>query len=116
MSEQIHEAIAAAQRWLAVVDEQKFAESWDKAARAAKSQMPQKDWIASFSSIRAPLGLLTDRALLRHQQLESPEAPGESSRIAVQFSARSGEAQVLETLTLILEDTWRVAGYFVRPV
>jgi hypothetical protein len=54
-------AIAAAEQWLGLVDEGKYAESWTEAAGYFKNAVAQEQWGQSLKAIRNPLGKLISR-------------------------------------------------------
>jgi len=74
-------AIAAAEDWLKLVDDGKFAESWKEAAKYFKGVVKQDQWEQSIQSVRVPLGVVISRRLdAKNFATSLPGAPdGESS-------------------------------------
>jgi hypothetical protein len=48
-------ALTSAQRWLSLVDEGKYSESWDEASQYFKTAIPEKQWLNSLEAFRKPL-------------------------------------------------------------
>ena len=55
------QAVAAAESWLALVDDGKYTESWDAAADYLKSVVTKDDFVKSLNAARKPLGKLKSR-------------------------------------------------------
>jgi hypothetical protein len=49
-------AQAAAQKWLSLVDQGKYAESWESAAAYFKNAVSEKQWLQSMKGARQPRG------------------------------------------------------------
>src|SRR5436305_14015274 len=59
------EASAAGQKWLALLDDQKYEESWQQAASMFRDQVKQEQWIVSLKRFREPLGPVLTRTAAR---------------------------------------------------
>jgi hypothetical protein len=110
-------AAAAASAWLSLVDEGKYAESWDAAAELFQNAVPRGQWTQQLEGARSPLGKVTKRVLKSRAFKPSlPGAPdGEYVVIQYETSFASKKAAV-ETVTPMLErdGTWRVSGYYIK--
>jgi uncharacterized protein DUF4019 len=110
-------ATQAARTWLALVDEQKYADSWGAAATVFKSAVTEATWSRAVTGVRDPLGKLVSR------QLESavfkttlPGAP-DGEYVVIRFDTTfQNKAGAIETVTPKREadGTWRVSGYFIK--
>ena len=117
-AEQAEEAaVAAAEKWLHLVDQGQYAESWDRTAAFFQQAVPKAQWQTMMESVRVPLGELVSRELKGSDYKTSlPGAPA-GQYVVVQFAARFGNGKsAIETVTPRLEEdgTWRVSGYFIK--
>lgn len=107
----------AARSWLALVDQAKYAESWDQAAPFFKKAVTQDQWKKMIVPVREPLGKVVSRTLKSSNYTESlPGAP--SGRYVVIQLATEFEhmKSAVETVTPMADadGTWRVSGYLIR--
>lgn len=107
----------AAESWLALVDSGKYAESWDAAAGAFKSNVTKEQWVEAAQRVRGAVGDLKSRKLMTARYTKAlPNAP-EGEYVVLKFDASFAElSSGVETVipTLDKDDRWRVSGYFVR--
>jgi hypothetical protein len=110
-------AVSVAERWLGMIDEGKYAESWKEAAELFRNALTQEQWVNSLQAGRKPLGKLVSRKVLTKAYKTSlPGAPdGEYVVIQFQTSFENKKASI-ETVTPMIEKDgkWRVSGYYVR--
>jgi hypothetical protein len=110
-------AQAVAEKWLALVDEQKYADSWSQLAPSFKKEVSQRKWKSSMGEIRKPLGKLVSRKLKSAEfTKELPGAP-EGEYVVLKFeSVFENKTNVVETVTPMRDSdlVWRVAGYMVK--
>ena len=110
-------AQVAAESWLKLVDEGKYDESWDRAAKLFKGAVTKPKWREALSGTRAPLGkLVTRRVSSRRYAEKLPGAP-DGKYVVIQFNTVfEHKASAVETITPMLhpDGVWRVSGYFIR--
>jgi hypothetical protein len=106
----------AAQEWLALIDANKYEASWSEAASIFTSQVTAEQWAAQVQQAHSQLDSLQSRSLIAARYTESlPNLP-KGDYVVTQYRATYGSQKTVETITLTKEqDTWRVAGYFIRP-
>jgi len=110
-------AIAAAQTWVALVDGEKYARSWEDAAAVAKAMVGQSAWETSIRAVRAPLGKLVSRKLKSAQATTALPGAPDGSYVVIQFdTVFEHKAVAVETITPMLEKDgqWRVSGYYIK--
>jgi hypothetical protein len=111
------QAVAAAEAWLALVDQGKYAESWDAAAEYLKNAVGKEALMKSLSAARKPLGELKSREVKsRNYRTSLPGAP-DGQYVVIQFkTSLENKKSAVETVTPMLEKDgkWRVSGYYVR--
>lgn len=110
-------AINAAKNWLALVDAEKYPESWGQASQLFKGAVAEKQWAKAVASARKPLGKNISRKLkLKRFHASLPGAPDEKYFV-IQFKASfENKKSAVETITAMLDKDgkWRVSGYFIK--
>jgi Protein of unknown function (DUF4019) len=110
-------AIAAAEKFLALVDAGKYAESWAETSSLFKSQVSQQEWVAKISGLRPFFGAVTQRAVKSSQYLTSPPGAPDGEYVLILFQTTFVKKQhAIETVTPALDQDgkWRVSGYFIK--
>ena len=110
-------AIESAQAWLELVDNGKYAESWEEAAEYFKSAITEGKWQGAIQAVREPLGKTISREVKSQRYATSlPGAPdGEYVVIQYKTSFKNKKAAI-ETVTPMLDKDgkWRVSGYYIK--
>ncbi len=111
------DALAAAQSWLALVDNGDYGEAWEQAAALMKDAVGKDALAEGLRTARIPFGALKTRTPSSMTYATSlPGAPdGEFVVIETEASFEHKE-HAGETVTPMMEadGTWRVSGYFLR--
>jgi Protein of unknown function (DUF4019) len=110
-------AVAAAEKWLGLVDQGKYAQSWKEAATYFRDRVTEKKWEQMSHSVREPLGELVSRKL-ENQKYETslPSAP-DGQYVVMQFDTSfANKKAAVETVTTVMDKDgkWRVVGYYIR--
>ena len=110
-------AVAAAERWLALVDAGHYGQAWDEAASYFKGAVTKDQWTGSLNGVRAPLG----RVISRQEQSArlSTELPGapDGEYVVIEFQTNfANKSSGIETVTPVRETdgSWKVTGYYIR--
>jgi hypothetical protein len=106
----------AADSWLALVDVNNFAASWQSASTAFRTAITREKWGEALQAGRKPLGALKMRTLKAATPTKTVPGAPDGEYVVFQFDASYEQKQALvETVTTIRESdgTWRVAGYFI---
>ncbi len=110
-------AVAAAQAWLAQVDTEHYAESWETAAAYFKSAVTTAQWQQAISAVRRPLGKVQSRQLASKRFMtELPGAP-DGEYVVLQYKTSfQNKKSAIETITPMRDQDgkWKVAGYFIK--
>jgi hypothetical protein len=110
-------ATRSAEAWLALVDQGRYDESWDAAAKLFQGAVTREKWKDAVISVRTPLGKLVSRSLkLAKHTTTLPGAP-DGQYVVVQFAATyENKKEAIETVTPMQEKdgSWKVSGYFIR--
>ena len=111
------EAQPAAERWLALVDQGRYAESWTEAGARFKELVPSNVWERQLTGVRSPLGALQARK--RTSATPTTKLPGapDGEYVVFQFDASfANKESAVETATVSKETdgAWRVSGYYIH--
>lgn len=110
-------AVSAAEKWLAVIDEGKYSESWREAASYFKSAVQQEQWEQSLQALRRPLGKLVSRKVKSKAYKTSLPGAPDGEYVVIQFETSfENKKQAIETVTPMMDADrkWRVSGYYIK--
>jgi hypothetical protein len=109
------EASTSGQKWLALLDDQKYDESWSQAGSLFRSEVTQEQWIASLKRFRDPLGSMVSRASARIDFAKTLRGAPDGDYAIIHFTTSFKNKDVTERLTLVKEDgKWQVAAYAIH--
>lgn len=110
------EASTSGQKWLALLDDQKYEESWKEAGSLFRSEVTQEQWIASLKHFRDPLGSMISRASSRIDFAKTLRGAPDGDYAIIHFTTSfKNKNDVTERLTLVKEDgLWQVAAYAIH--
>lgn len=110
-------AVAAAERWLGMIDSGKYGESWDEAAAMFRGAVPRDQWQRQLEALRQPMGARLSREVAsKAYRTTMPGAP-DGKYVVIQFRASFEKKKAaVETVTPMLDTDgqWRVSGYFIK--
>ena len=103
--------------WLALVDAEKYGQSWDEAALLFRSAVMKVEWERAAKAARAPLGALKSRTLKSANFTRSLPGAPDGEYVVIQFDAQfANKASAIETVTPMRDKdgAWRVTGYHIK--
>jgi hypothetical protein len=110
-------AVASAERWLGLIDQGKYAESWREAAALFRNAINQGQWEQSLQGVRKPLGkLITRKIRTKTYRTSLPGAP-DGEYVVIEFeSSFENKKSAVETVTPMMDKDgkWRVSGYYIK--
>jgi hypothetical protein len=110
-------AVASAEKWLKLVDQEKYAESWKEAATLFKNAVNQGQWEQTLQAVRKPFGkLVTRKVKAKVYRTSLPGAP-DGEYVVIQFeSSFEKKKSALETVTPMMDQDgkWHVSGYYIK--
>lgn len=112
-----HAAVTAAEKWLALVDANDFAESWNQAASLFKAAVSAQQWHASLEAAQVPLGKVVSRNLKSKQYAEELPGAPDGEYVVIQYETSfERKKNGTETITPMKDKDgeWRVSGYYVK--
>lgn len=110
-------AVSAAQKWLALIDDGKYAQSWKEAAEYFRNAVPQDQWKQMLQSVRGPLGKMISRKVSTSEYKTSLAGAPDGEYVVIHFeTSYQNKKSAIETVTPILDKDgkWRVAGYYIK--
>lgn len=110
-------AFEAAGPWLALVDGEKYAESWEEAAGLFRGAVTQEQWLRTMQAIRKPFGKNVNRELRSVSYHTSLPGVPDGEYVVIKYkSSFEGKRKAIETITPMLDTdgTWRVSGYYMN--
>ncbi len=116
-SDKENAAVSAVQRWLGMVDEGKYAESWKEAAEYFRNAVTQEQLEQSLQAVRKPLGKLVSRNVKSKSYMNSIPGAPDGEYVVIQFEASfENKKSAVETVTPMLDKdgNWRVSGYYMK--
>jgi len=113
---QVEAAQSAAAAWLAVVDAEKYAASWEQAAPFLKAHITEKDWEKHLETMRRSIDPMVDRTL--HTTQYRDQFPGLPSGQYVAFvweTYFTAKQPMLESVIMSFDGSqWKAVGYAVQ--
>ena len=110
-------AESSARAWLVLVDEGKYAESWDTAALYFRNAVGKKDWEKQLAAARKPLGKLLSRELKSAKYRTTLPGAPDGEYVVIQYKTSfKNKKHAIETLTPMRDEDgeWRVSGYYIK--
>lgn len=110
-------ALSAAEKWLAMVDSEKYAESWEEAAELFRNAVQPQQWEQSMQGVRQPLGKLVSRKVITKAYKTSLPGAPDGEYVVIQFDTSfENKKAAVETVTPMMDKDgiWRVSGYYIK--
>ena len=110
-------AAAAAEKWLSLIDGEKYGESWKEAAEFFRNAVKQGQWEQSMQSMRKPLGKLVSRQVKSKTYSTSLPGAPDGEYVVIQFETPfEKKKSAVETVSPMMQKDgqWRVSGYFIN--
>jgi hypothetical protein len=110
-------AVQSAEKWLALVDEGNYGDSWDESADVFKNAVSKNEWEEMLGKIRPPFGKVLERTVKTKSYKTSVPGVPDGEYVVIQFQTKyEHKANTIETVTSSKEEdgNWRVAGYYIK--
>lgn len=109
-------SLPAARAWLALLDRQRWDESWRTAATLFQSQLSAAQWTLTVQPLRQSLGAVTARGYQNVTKATSlPGVPTGEYEIVQFHTSFANRQSAVETVVLARQSSgWKVAGYFIK--
>ena len=113
----IKAAVKAADAFLKLVDEKKYGESWEQAAKLFKNAVTKENWQQSLNGIFPSYGKIISRKLISATYKTSlPGAPDGEYFVITYMTSFEKKEDSLETVAPMkdYDGVWRVSGYYIN--
>jgi len=110
-------AVKAADAFLKLVDEKKYGESWEQAAKLFKNAVTKENWQQSLNGILPSYGKIISRKLISTTYKTSlPGAPDGEYFVITYMTSFEKKEDSLETVAPMkdYDGVWRVSGYYIK--
>jgi hypothetical protein len=110
-------AVQSAKKWLALVDEGNYRESWDEAADVFRNAVTNDEWEEMLGKIRPLFGKVIKRNVKSQAYQSSVPAVPDGEYVVIQFQTKfEHKANAIETVTPSKGKygKWRVAGNYIK--
>ena len=102
---------------LSMVDEGKYAESWQNTSSYFKNVIDADQWEKTIKSVRQPLGDILSRKAISQTYTQTLSGAPDGEYVVIQYqSSFRNKASAIETVTPSLEKdgVWRISGYYIK--
>jgi len=116
-SDKVKVALSSAETWLTLVDEGRYADSWNEAAGYFKGAVKEEKWQESLVAVRKPLGKVISREVKSKSYHTSLPGAPDGEYVVIQFGTSfTNKKSAVETVTPMMDKDgqWRVSGYFIK--
>jgi hypothetical protein len=110
-------ALAAAEQWLAAVDQGQYAKTWKEAASYFRNAVTRDSWEQSIEAVRKPLGKRVSRTVKSAAYTTALPGAPDGEYVVIHFeTVFEHKSAAVETVTPMLDrdGKWRVSGYFIQ--
>ncbi len=110
-------ALRSARTWLSLIDNGRYAESWQEASTYFRGAVSREHWETSLAGVRAPLGKLISRKVGKTKEATTlPGAPDGRYVVMTFKSSFEQKKTATETVTFMREKdgAWKAAGYYIK--
>ena len=107
------EAAGVGEKWLALLDDQKYEESWDQSSSQFRDQVNKDQWVAVLKRAREPMGAKVSRATARVDFVKTLRGAPDGDYAIIHYTTSfQNKNDVTERVTLVKEDgKWLAAAY-----
>ena len=105
------------EKWLSIVDEGKYIESWKESSEYFKQAIKQDQWEQAVRAVRKPLGKLVSRKVLSASYRTSLPGAPDGQYVVIRFNTSfENKKSAIETVTpkMDKDGMWRVSGYYIK--
>jgi hypothetical protein len=109
------EASAIGQKWLSLLDNQEYEESYTQAGPMFRNEVMHDQWLASLKKFRLPLGPMISRTASRIDLAKTMPAAPDGDYAIIHYKTVLQSKTITERLTLAMQDgRWQVYAYAIH--
>jgi hypothetical protein len=112
------DGIAAATKWVELVDAGKYDDAWASSADEIKTAGPKEGFAKMMEQTRSPLGKEVSRAVKDKAYAKDPQNAPPGEYVQIHFSTAFENAKSATELVIVkkqADGTWKVGQYSVNP-
>ena len=115
-TEKVEQTTPVAEAFLQLLDQGKYAESWQSSAKLMQGKISEKEWVEKLAKARTLSGEFVARERTdASYSTEAQDSPDGEYMMLTYSSNFKKATDVSEYVTVALEGTrWKVAGYFMQ--
>ena len=109
--------MTASNTWLAIVDAERYGDSWEHACAYFKNVVPKDQWERQVAGVRGPLGPVLSREVSSAEYTTKLPGAPDGEYVVIQYRTKfQNKAGAIETVTPMRDQdgTFRVSGYYIR--
>ncbi|MBD3264194.1 MAG: DUF4019 domain-containing protein [Candidatus Omnitrophica bacterium] len=110
-------ASKAVSKWLELIDNGRYLESWEESAGYFKEAVDKDEWQKTLKAVRKPLGGVVWRKLKSLSETSNLPGAPDGKYVVIQYSTWfENKKSALETVTSAFSEErgWRICGYYIR--
>lgn len=110
-------AVAAAEKWVALIDAGNYENSWQEGAEYFKGAVSQERWEQLLQAFRKPLGSVIFRKVTSKSYKTSLPGVPDGEYVVIRYKASyQNKKSAQETITMVLDTDgqWRAVGYTMK--
>jgi hypothetical protein len=110
-------ALSTANKWLTMLDEGKYSESWQEASSYFQNAVKEDEWKEKLKAYRMPLGKLLHRKVKTETYTTSLPGAPDGEYVVIRFQTSFGNKKdAVETVTPMIDrdGKWHVSGYYIK--
>lgn len=110
------EASATGEKWLTLLDNEKYDDSWKQSASMFRDQVSQDEWVGSLKRWRQPMGPMISRTTARVDFVKTLRGAPDGDYAIIHYTTGfQNKSGVTERLTLVKENgSWQMAAYAIH--
>lgn len=111
------ESAKVAEDWLKLVDQGRYADSWEKAAKLFQRTITKSGWVVALDMIRKPLGTVRSRKIRDQKPAWNPKGLPAGAYMVLDYSTEFSHGNAsIEQITMVQESdkNWKVLTYFIK--
>jgi len=111
------DGIAASDAWLAVVDAERYDDSWEQACTLFRGAVSKDQWVRQAAGVRGPLGPVLSREVASAEYTTKLPGAPDGEYVVIQYRTKfQNKAGAIETVTPMRDQdgVYRVSGYYIR--
>jgi hypothetical protein len=114
--QKLEQAQPVAAEFLALVDDGKYAESWQSLAPLVRDKVKQQEWIEKLDKARSRSGGVVQRAQKSTRSVTALKDSPEGEYIIISYESDFQKAEDVSEYVAVMRDgdSWKVAGYSIQ--